>query len=341
MTSHLALAVALLSTIRPMISVAINPITIVNGTETYSTSFNGTTIQYQWPDEIICNTIRCEVYCDITSGCASITINAAASNSLILQCTEESSCESVEITGPNSNVDIYCMNQRACAGVNFNLDNTTNINLECNTATSTSGNTGACLDSTVNANYAENVHVTCTNGQYNCKGINFYVQYVTNNVEFNIGGYQSLYWATIYAENIQNTNGLTMNCNTPFSCYQSNINCPYNAPCNISCSASKACYLSKLKVVDKYYSQLELDCGSGISDSCASMDVICSSTNAKSTLDYLSVTDIYGCPFDYGCCPLIWNKYICDADVACNVNCITQSCHYWIIDASAASALTV
>ena len=77
-------------------STIITPTYAILGKEIYNT----TLIEEFKSHKIICGDTVCHIVCDTDSGCYNTTVDASASDDLVLECTKDSSCYGLKIKKP-------------------------------------------------------------------------------------------------------------------------------------------------------------------------------------------------------------------------------------------------
>ena len=202
-------------------AVITNP-TSTNGTGQYFNTINSSR-NYEH-DTIVCGTANCHIICDITGGCNGTTINASLSDSLTIQCTENSACHSLIILdGPTTNLDLYCNDAQSCMEARIDLLITSNINIVCNHSTTIPTN-GACFHSEINATKSSTVNIDCI-GEYSCNAMDIYCPN-SGNCDVNCASSDSCFESNLYIPT-EKYEGLGLNCNPimPDSCNETIINC--------------------------------------------------------------------------------------------------------------------
>eukprot|EP01084_Bolivina_argentea_P085601 154726_1 len=256
-------------------------------------------------NQLSCLTETCIIKCDIYRACYYTTVNVSSlTNNLVLSCTDLDSCYRINIlNGPSNSIQIKCLNDSSCEYAVFNVENTINVDIECNfdMTGSITESRAACYYAKFNANYSSNVQVKCDR-RYGCYKAQFNVNH-SNTVTFN-SDYYGMYYATIIATNVK-TN-FVLNCLQSYSCRSLTLHCPNNISCNVDCVGSWACYSIDVYGGNGNNALCDLNCLS--SYSCQYALVYCGN-NAPCNLNCDQTNSCYN------------SKVYCGTNSECNLNC--------------------
>eukprot|EP01083_Nonionella_stella_P014528 40797_1 len=205
----------------------------------------------------------------------------------------------------------------------------------------------SCNSAVIYANTTNSVKLTCDNGAlpwpyYNgaCHWLQLYARNVKNSVDIACIGPYACRDASFDASLIGTS--LSVTCDGKKGCYDTDIYCPQDVPCNIDCGVtdpSYSCYRPKLHIASRRDNTLNLEtlCSAGPNE-CFGVSVVCEDTDLKS---YLAFSDSkWGCK-NGGCCPYERFSIVCSAGVPCQIDCDSQTCFYTLINATEATSLTL
>eukprot|EP01084_Bolivina_argentea_P124230 220139_1 len=139
------------------------PTSSFGSTQIFNATAFSTSSGYRF-DTIICTDIVCHVICDHNVACRETKIDAFASNSLILECLNPSSCLSLSILNPPAiNAEITCGDTTSCSQTHFNLSRALTMYLSCNSDQS-------CYGSQINCPYQDSSScIVLCHGQGSCQ----------------------------------------------------------------------------------------------------------------------------------------------------------------------------
>eukprot|EP01083_Nonionella_stella_P232877 821024_1 len=205
----------------------------------------------------------------------------------------------------------------------------------------------SCNSAVIYANTTNSVKLTCDNGAlpwpyYNgaCHWLQLYARNVKNSVDIACIGPYACRDASFDASLIGTS--LNVTCDGKKGCYDTDIYCPQDVPCNIDCGVtdpSYSCYRPKLHIASRRDNTLNLEtlCSAGPNE-CVGVSVVCDDTDLKS---YLAFSDSkWGCK-NGGCCPYERFSIVCSAGVPCQIDCDSQTCYYPRFNATEATSLTL
>eukprot|EP01084_Bolivina_argentea_P308086 532618_1 len=261
----------------------------------------------------ICNSNLCFIDCFGQSACKDGTIDASASQNLILNCRGDQACSGIYLSpGPTVSANINCVwgAGRSCSQATFTLTTTNTINLECSQDTASSSSYGSCYDVTLYTQQAGNVNINCQ-GDYDCYQFNLnpnQASVTTTSTTFNANGAYSLSYGIIKATGSSN---LEINCNTGNACRYIDVFPPYLSPYAfyLYCSSTQySCQYVDIKVPDSTKlpnNFMELICAqlstrTGICD----IDFYCTNvgTSVATSITWKTSANRYECN-DQDCCP--------------------------------------
>eukprot|EP01084_Bolivina_argentea_P200393 342686_1 len=316
--SFVPLFVTFLCILNAISSQIINPTTINSTSSFYIASEHYNNFaQYYQSSTIICNSTFCHIICDVSSSCDGLTVYATSSlTTLVIQCLQSSSCNQAII----------------------NADNINSVSLNCSYGTSTA--TAACSNLDLYASNVSTASIYCST--YACYSANAQFGNIRNNVTVTCDGQYACREATFNASYIGTS--VTMSCSGEYSCYGTNIYCPRNYTCDIDCTSDSSYSCRSIRMhIDKYTlfdNKLSLHCSTSTTTSCESSRIICDDSSSSTALQYNSGTSSWQCN-RYSCCPIGIGSFTCTPGVPCQIDCSTQTCTNYHIDATLASSLTV
>eukprot|EP01083_Nonionella_stella_P226691 804832_1 len=228
-------------------------------TPTYSNATSETyiassTVNFQY-SLIKCTKKRCNVICDIYSGCDSTTIDASLSQDLTIKCNAFYGCSQTELSyGPSRSFDITCDGDHTCTSSSWNATYTNTVRIQC--LTSTWSSDPACADATFKAASASLVNLNCQ-GEKSCSSTKLYAN-SAKVVSVTANGENSLYQSTIQALHAGRLNLLCqpswLYSNTrDYTCWKNDLYVPYAF--NLTCYGQSCQELGDLYVVDSSTTQ--------------------------------------------------------------------------------------
>ena len=126
-------------------------------------------------DSIICTTVFCQVTCGTSFGCEYAIIDASASETLVLDCTQNQACRWAEIIAPTTNMLISCPAEGACFQQIVTIESTPNVTFECTGMASCKYSTYYLTD--VEAELSFKMECNDTLEHMSCQLINIYMPY--------------------------------------------------------------------------------------------------------------------------------------------------------------------
>eukprot|EP01084_Bolivina_argentea_P012584 23544_1 len=218
---------------------------------------------------INCPTLNCHIICDELSGCHGVIVNASKSDTLIMECNNDSSCVSFEITGPTTDLYINCQALQACRQGIINAPHTTNVNLLCDFSSSLPINS-ACSQFKLDASQSPSVLINCL-GQYSCYNADFFVDNA-GTVKINSDGLYAMRFNDVYAYDVANE--LNITCMGTRSCEAANIYADYMTnQLIINCHYLYSCVSMNIYATNM---QSSLIIGCNAESSCQQIDLYCS-----------------------------------------------------------------
>ena len=293
-----------------------------SGSITYYYS-SGTDYQHGY---ITCPTYYCYIYCNSADhACDDLVIDATAATYLRLYCrTYEWVCNGVQvIEPPRYAAYIYCETVAACVGADMALQSIITAQIIC-TASSTPNGWGPCANMVLQLEETTTVTIDCDT--YRSCPDDMYIDNVdsfTLNAKYD--GASS--GATIYAENMDSSASMIINCDVYGACggtmtiYASDSNGPN---LELNCANDTACASINIFIDNIVWDKLQLTCSTNAA--CDQIEFYCQDSffpddstywpSFRGLLLYNATHDEVSCfgADDDGCCPtnLKWGPTFLD-----------------------------